>query len=98
MKRYTTDLRVERHNEDTLSMIEFSEGQYVKLVEAQERENKLIDMIYKSNTRKGSNFCPEVLNMETDFKYKKENCSGDDVKCRECWRITINNELQKKGL
>ena len=76
----------EQNKDDELDIIP-----WCKYNEAHERENKLIDMIYKSK----EDYCPESLDLETDYKYKSKCCGGDDVKCRECWRLAINKELDK---
>ena len=95
MKRYNEEIIYNKYDRDKFyaGMVRDDSGKWVEYSKAQERENKLIDMIYKSNDRPESNYCPESMDLETDYKYKKDNCNGDDVNCRECFRISILKEL-----
>ena len=56
-----------------------------------EKIDKLIDIIYECN----KDYCPEVIDLEPDYKYKQNNCHGIDIKCKECWKETILKELNK---
>jgi len=85
MKRYDIEGYEADWNE-----AETKDGEYVKYDEALERENKLIDMIIINN----AGYCPEKADLTPDRNYTKENCGGEYVKCKECWKIAIENSLK----
>ena len=91
MKRYDEDVTSDPYfTEETYAcMVEEKDGQYVKYNEAQERENKLIDMLYENNKK----YCPERIDLEVSYQSIHNKCDG--INCKQCWIDTIKKELDK---
>ena len=93
MKRYTDKTYHDLKGMARTAFAEENDGEWVEYNESQKRENKLIDMIYKSNTRKWSNFFPDAIGLEPGYKYIHENCDGTE--CKQCYIDMIKKMLDE---
>lgn len=53
-----------------------------------EKDNQIDSLIEKIIEIKDK-YCPESAGYVRDYKYTKDNCHGEEVRCKECWRRAI---------